>query len=116
MYVQDLEAATHFYTDVLGFTPTVGLEGINQELETGGPPLVLHAGGTAPQGPRGLNGAVPSFTVDNLETTVAELKRRGVHTVMDPREVPHGWIYFFADPEGNTLQLYQPRPAHGEPR
>jgi len=109
VYVADLPAAVRFYRDALGFTPTVGVEGVNQEFATSGPPLVLHRSGTARAEPRGLNGVVPSFEVPDIQTVVALLQRNGVRTVRELEEVAHGWIYFFADPEGNTFQVYQPK-------
>lgn len=113
VYVEDLSAAIRFYRDALGFTPTVGVEGVNQEFETSGAPLVLHRGGTAVTAPRGLNGVVPSFTVADIQATVARLEAAGVQPVLPLQAVSHGWIYFFADPEGNTFQVYQPKAEDG---
>ncbi|HLY66288.1 MAG TPA: VOC family protein [Chloroflexota bacterium] len=107
VYVEDLEAATAFYRDVLGFTEIQRLEGSNVELDTGGPPLVLHAGGAKGSEPPAMRGVVPSFRVRDLPAVAEELERRGVKTVSPLQEVPHGHIYFFADLEGNIIQLYQ---------
>lgn len=109
VYVEDLPAAIRFYEEALGFTRTVAAEGVSQELETSGPPFVLHRGGRASPAPRGLNGVVPSFQVGDIHSVVAQLQRNGARTVMELTEVSHGWIYFFADPEGNTIQVYQPK-------
>ena len=110
VYVQDLGSAVRFYENALGFTPTVGLEGVNQEFATSGPPLVLHASAPS-QELHGMSGFVPSFEVADIASVVARLKTSGVRTVMDLTEVAHGWIYFFADIEGNVIQVYEPKQA-----
>ena len=107
VYVENLDGAVAYYRDVLGFKPLHGVEGVNFEFATSGPPLVLHKGGKASANPRGLNGPVPSFQVGDIKGVVDSYKRRGVHIVHDVLEVSHGWIAFIADPEGNVIQIYQ---------
>jgi predicted enzyme related to lactoylglutathione lyase len=34
-------------------------------------------------------------------------RQRGARIVNEVLEVPHGWIAFISDPEGNVLQIYQ---------
>jgi predicted enzyme related to lactoylglutathione lyase len=111
IYVQDLPSAIAFYRDVLGLTPGASLESRNQEFPVdGGPPLVLHIGGVAVDEPRGLVGSVPGLQVDDLPAIVGRLQSRGVRTIQPIFEIPQGWVYSFADPEGNTIQLFQARP------
>ena len=64
VYVEDLEAATDYYSNVLGFVGVGGVPGVNREFSTSGPPLVLHEGGRAAREPRGRVGFVPSFQVE----------------------------------------------------
>lgn len=110
VYVEDLPSAVIFYRDVLGLTPGPRLEGRNQEfLVDGGPPLVVHIGGAASEQPRGLVGSVPGFQVDDLPSIVDRLQRHNVRTIQPTFEIPQGWVYSFADPEGNTIQLFQAR-------
>ncbi len=107
IYVEDLDGGISFYRDVLGFKPLHGVEGVNFEFATSGPPIVLHKGGKASKQPRGLNGPVPSFQVANIEQVIDTYKQRGVRVVQDVMEVSHGWIAFISDPEGNVIQIYQ---------
>ena len=107
IYVEDLDRAISFYRDVLGFKPLGGVEGVNYEFETSGPPVVLHKGGKASKDPRGLNGPVPSFQVSDIKQIADIYKERGVRIVQDVLEVSHGWIAFIADLEGNVIQIYQ---------
>jgi predicted enzyme related to lactoylglutathione lyase len=101
MYVEDLRAATEYYRDVLGFAVIRELSSANVEFETGGPLLVLH------QGARHTAASPAPFPVSECQT--CRLEARRVRTVSALQEVPHGWIYFFADSEGNVVQLYQPK-------
>jgi len=107
IYVEDMDRAISFYRDVLGFKPLGGVEGVNYEFETSGPPVVLHKGGKASKDPRGLNGPVPSFQVSDIKQIADIYKERGVRIVQDVLEVSHGWIAFIADLEGNVIQIYQ---------
>ena len=107
IYVENLDKAISYYRDVLGFNPLGGMDGVNFEFETSGPPVVLHKGGKASKDPRGLNGLVPSFQVPNIQQVIDIYKQRGVRIVQDVFEVSHGLIAFIADLEGNVIQIYQ---------
>jgi predicted enzyme related to lactoylglutathione lyase len=110
VYVEDLDRAVAYYRDVLGFKPLGGVAGINFEFATSGPPLVLHSGGRAAALPRGRVGFVPSFQVrDGIHDLIHTFKARGVRVVHEALEVPHGWVAFVSDLEGNLLQIYQPK-------
>lgn len=111
VYVENLDQAIPYYRDVLGFKPIGGVEGINYEFATSGPPIVLHAGGQSWRVPSGLSGFVPSFSVAHgLDKLMSTYKDRQVRIVRDVEEVSHGWIAFIADLEGNVIQIYQPKP------
>ncbi len=46
-----------------------------------------------------------AFEVDDLETSMEELKNKGVNFISDiGQSGPHRWIYF-TDPEGNQLEI-----------
>ncbi len=107
VYVENLEKAISYYRDVLGFKPLGGVDGVNYEFETSGPPVVLHKGGKASKEPRGLVGPVPSFQVPNIQQVIETYKQRGVRIVQEVLEVSHGRIAFVADLEGNVIQIYQ---------
>ena len=108
VYVEDLDRAVAYYRDVLGFKPLGGLAGTNFEFATSGAPLVLHGDGQAAALPRGRVGFVPSFQVqDGIHELIDTLRVRGVRVVHEVLEVPHGWVAFISDLEGNLLQIYQ---------
>lgn len=108
VYVENLEPAIAYYRDILGFKSLGGMDGVNHEFATGGPPLVLHRGGKASLDPRPLSGFVPSLQVPSGIAELIEIYRgRGVRVVREVLEVAHGWIAFVADLEGNIIQIYQ---------
>jgi catechol 2,3-dioxygenase-like lactoylglutathione lyase family enzyme len=49
-----------------------------------------------------------TFSCDDLEATVADLKSHGV-TVTDIVEAAWGWSTYFEMPGGGSVQLYQPK-------
>jgi predicted enzyme related to lactoylglutathione lyase len=108
VYVEDLDRAVAYYRDVLGFKPLGGVAGTNFEFATSGAPLVLHADGRAADSPRGRVGFVPSFQVQTgIHGLIETFRKRGVRVVHEVLEVPHGWVAFISDLEGNVLQIYQ---------
>lgn len=114
VYVEDLERSMAFYRDMLGFKPLGGVAGTNFEFATSGAPLVLHRDGQAAAQPRGRVGFVPSFEVaGDIHRLIETYRKRGVRIVDEVLEVPHGWIAFISDPEGNVLQIYQAKGGNG---
>ncbi len=107
VYVEKLDQSIAFYRDILGFKPLHGVDGVNYEFDTSGPPVVLHKGGKASKDPRGLVGPVPSFQVEKIHDVIDTYKQRDVRIVQDVLEVSHGWIAVIADLEGNVIQIYQ---------
>jgi predicted enzyme related to lactoylglutathione lyase len=108
VYVEDLDRAVEYYRDVLGFQPLGGVAGTNFGFATSGAPLVLHRDGRAAGSPRGRVGFVPSFQVQaGIHQLIETFKQRGVRVVHEVLEVPHGWVAFISDLEGNVLQIYQ---------
>ncbi len=64
-------------------------------------------------GDAGLHGI--SFTCDDIEATVADLKSRGVRFTHDIETREYGFITEILAPGGVTVQLYQPRYAKHVP-
>jgi catechol 2,3-dioxygenase-like lactoylglutathione lyase family enzyme len=100
MYTTDAPATRAFFRDVLGFSAVDVGEGwliFNMpEADLGFHP------GDAP-------GFDVSFYCDDIETTVAELKARGVEFTAPVQDQGFGLVTFFAAPGGLRVQLYQPR-------
>lgn len=71
----------------------------------GGASLGIAAESDKSEIPVGSN-AVVTFTVENIEEAVKELKKKGVKLLGDIMEVPgHVKLQSFCDPDGNHFQL-----------
>jgi glyoxylase I family protein len=102
--VDDVEAALGFYTDVLGLVPRAD----RPDFGFGG--AWLDAGGQQvhlieAKPPAGL-GQHFALLVEELDSTVAELRERGV-VVSDPKPVGSSRQAFVTDPSGNLVELHQ---------
>lgn len=62
--------------------------------------------------PVGSN-AIMTFTVDNIEKSISELKNKGIVFIGDIIEVPNGpKMISFNDPDGNLFQLVEEMECH----
>lgn len=103
--VDDVDAATAFYVDVLGLTvrsdrPDFGFGGAWLDL---GEQQVHLIEAPVPDD-RGQHFAV---RVADLDATVAELRSRGIE-ITDPSPVGTSRQSFLHDPSGNRIELHQP--------
>lgn len=98
-FIETLGMQEHNYAEEFGWSElsgpdggaTIGLAQENDENEIGA----------------GEN-AIITLTVDNVEKTAAELKKKGVKLIGGVIEVPgHVKMQMFADPDGNRFQLVQ---------
>jgi len=114
--VADLEAATRFYIDLLGFSlrpdakplpdgrPFVAtLQGLGL---TGGGPDSCEPDSCKP-GERGQVDHL-AFEVRNLDALNARLKEAGVSFVRELGPGPYGRAIYVHDPDGNILELFEP--------
>jgi catechol 2,3-dioxygenase-like lactoylglutathione lyase family enzyme len=49
-----------------------------------------------------------SFYCDDIESTMRELRARGVEFTQDAADYGYGWVTYFNVPGGFRIQLYQP--------
>jgi catechol 2,3-dioxygenase-like lactoylglutathione lyase family enzyme len=95
----DMEAAVHFYSEVLGLSLKFR-DGDNwAAFDINGVTFALEGG--APQGAR------VSLRVDGLASVVDQLRARGA-SVSDITSGPHETRATLTDPAGNQLILYEP--------
>ncbi len=115
IYVKDLDASIDFYTQVLGLklkervatsdgNLEIGFMSIGEsELE-----LLCPKHGNASEGQGVI--AHLAFTVDDIDSVVANLRGKAELTDKEPREALDGCrIFFFRGPDGEILELFQPR-------
>ncbi|WP_088625302.1 VOC family protein [Oceanicola sp. 22II-s10i] len=113
--VHDVPAAVAFYAEMLGFTveqqfgPAMAiLTRDDVTLWLAGPPASASRpmpDGAQPE-PGGWNRIVLTF--DDLETTVAELRAKGVTFRNDILAGPGGRQILCEDPCGNVVELFEP--------
>jgi len=100
--VDDMDAAVHFYTDVLGCTLKFRDADRWAAFDLAGVTLAVEGGGHG-----GPGGATVSLRVDGLAELVAELRAAGA-TVGEIETGPHERRAGLTDPAGNQLILYEP--------
>jgi len=104
--VTDIQRALGFYEGTLGLTRKSAQEQW-AELDANGLTIGLNARDEENPGPEG--GAVVAFRPEgDLESTVSQLEGQGVSFVGGISEHPWGRIAAFQDPDGNSLQFYEP--------
>jgi predicted enzyme related to lactoylglutathione lyase len=101
--VTEMETAVAFYRDSLGLD-VVEQDGDWSEVTAGDQRIGLNAN----ESPAGDGGAVVAFKVGDIDSSVEELKGKGVEFSGEISEHPWGRIAPFKDPDGNDLQLFAP--------
>ena len=110
IWSEDLNNLLPFYRDLLGFEIGLQIDGFVVLGDPSAPTLAL---GTHRE-VRGRN-AEPArhmvgLATDDVDADWKRLKAAGVHFVEDPTDYGTLRIATLEDPEGNLLQLLQPRP------
>ncbi len=119
--VTDIEAARHFYCDVLGFEelprPDFGFPGLWLRIGT----LQLHLGQVDEMKPAA---GFPHFALyiptEDFHVTVDALRKAGVQFLGEPSSrVDFGtttvWAVFVTDPSGNVIELTDVGPLPDRP-
>ncbi|MBY0528986.1 MAG: VOC family protein [Rhabdochlamydiaceae bacterium] len=110
--VNDLKKAVAFYTDVIGMKLMEFQEEFGwAELEgqKGGARLgIAQVCPTDPEGNQAGQNALITLTVENLETSIAQLIEKGAKLIGSIQEVPgHVKMQTVCDPDQNRFQLVQ---------
>jgi catechol 2,3-dioxygenase-like lactoylglutathione lyase family enzyme len=113
--VEDADAATAFYVDVLGFTLKQRMGPVFTMVSHGDLTLWLSGPGTSaaramPDGdepvPGGWNRLV--VEVDDLDAAVERLREVGARFRNEPISGPGGRQVLVEDPSGNPIEIFQP--------
>jgi predicted enzyme related to lactoylglutathione lyase len=103
--VSDAERARKFYQETLELKPTTtGMGGAWVEYELGATTIGV---GCHPNWKPSRDGTTVAFEVDDMDATIATLKKRGVEFDMDKTETPVCWMAQFRDPDGNKLVVHK---------
>ena len=103
----DVQAATQFYTDLLGWT--------TEEVQVPGMAYtIVQTGGVGIGGimaiPSHATGAPPQWgiyvTVDDVDATARKAQELGAKTIMPLTDIPNvGRFYTFQDPQGAVISV-----------
>jgi catechol 2,3-dioxygenase-like lactoylglutathione lyase family enzyme len=123
--ITNLEQSLDFYCNKLGFH-----EAFRLEREGEPSPWIVYLQVAPNQFIElfpGATGAIPSrqgagynhfcLVVDDLQTTLHELEKRGLPISGQPQQgLDHNWQYWIDDPDGNAIELMQivPESPHAE--
>ncbi|HUI01131.1 MAG TPA: VOC family protein [Nitrososphaerales archaeon] len=104
--VSDMNEAVAFYTETLGLELKARWGDEFAQVNAPGTMIALHPavkGGAKPGDSESLS---IGFGVDNLDATMAQLKKKGVRFTRVADDGPVK-LAFFGDPDGNPLYLSQ---------
>ena len=113
IYSDDASATRDFFRDVLGFPCVDAGPSDAADIETGW--LIFRTGpselGVHPTSGEGYNSRhhAVSFIVDDLESTVADLRDKGAEFSSGPDDHGYGIVAMVKVPGADDVQLYQPR-------
>ena len=120
--VRDIERAVEFYTQRLGFTLEHQQPPAFASVVLGGEHVLLsgpEASGSRPmpdgqqQEPGGWNRVV--LEVEDLPGFIAQLKQAGLHFRNEMESGPAGRQVQIEDPDGNPIELFEPRQTGQKP-
>ena len=111
IYSDDADATRAFFRDVLGFPCVDAGTGDHNWLifGTGPSELGIHPTGPSPDGGSAPRHQAVSFIVDDLDSTMAELRARGAEFRSGPDDHGYGIVAMLTVPGADDVQLYQPR-------
>jgi len=106
---ENLDRALEFYKDVLGLTLRVQNEEWI-EFDVGGQRLALRKVDTLTRQPEAPHptGAMVWLEARPIEQAIAHLKKNNVKFINSLDIFPYGKTATFADPDGNSIGLYEP--------
>ncbi len=119
--VKDINRSVEFYTNVLGFLISRKIEmdefsAVFVEKDGSKIELMEYRGRNVPKRSKGMElkiGSIPlndhiSFSVEDIEDTVIELKNKGVKLELEPMELESGMkLASFKDPDGVLIELIE---------
>jgi predicted enzyme related to lactoylglutathione lyase len=105
LIVSDMERSITFYSEILGFQLVNRFGNEWAEMQASGLKIGLHPQGKWQKVSKAESMSI-GLSVDNLDSAMAELKKRGVafqHTINEES----GRIALFSDPDGYKLYLHE---------
>lgn len=101
----DMKKSIEFYKDVLGL-PLRHQSEEWAEFFSGGTILALHPA-KKKEKTKSAPTMLTGFMVNDLDTTVKQLKEKNVRFFKEPRQEPFGKHTIFVDPDGHLISIVQ---------
>jgi len=104
LQVEDIDAAKHFYLDLLGFTPRKAIP-----LADGRPVVPFNEGIALTKGDPGKPHQIDhmAFRVTGVRTIAERLKAANVNFFRQLHDGVLGLTIYVADPDGNKIELFE---------
>jgi predicted enzyme related to lactoylglutathione lyase len=112
---RDPEALGRWYFNHLGITLAPGDYGQAPWRQEAGPTVFAPFPQTTDYFGAPGQAWMVNFRVRDLAAIVAQLTAAGIAVAVDPNDYPNGRFARVHDPEGNPIELWEPRPPAGEP-
>ncbi len=106
---KDPTALGQWYLEHLGITPPPASYGAASWEQEGGPTVFAPFPADTKYFGRSEQAWMINFRVADLDAMVAELRAAGVEVEVDPETYPNGRFARLADPEGNPIELWEPK-------
>ena len=98
-----------WYADHLGVTGTPSNYGEKPWEQAAGPTAFQPFPAATKYFGRAEQAFMLNFRVRDLDAMVAQLRRADIKVEVDPKSYPNGRFAQLSDPEGNPIQLWQPK-------
>jgi catechol 2,3-dioxygenase-like lactoylglutathione lyase family enzyme len=105
--VSDVDRAVDFYVETLGFGLREKYGSKYAEVQVNGFVMGLHLRDSGTMEVGGSNGLFIGFRVEDLDSSMADLRIKGVKFSTGVEEGVAGKFVYFADPDGNKLYFWQ---------
>ncbi|AWB85511.1 VOC family protein [Mycetocola zhujimingii] len=102
------ESLSRWYATHLGVDPAPESYDEPSWWQQAGPTVFTAMSSNSPHFGSAAHTWAVNFRVSNLEAMVNQLRSSGIDVDVDPEDYPNGRFASLLDPEGNSIQLWQP--------
>ena len=106
---RDPKVLAQWYSDHLGVASTPTDYGQEPWIQTAGPTAFQPFNANTKYFGRAEQAFMLNFRVRNLDAIVAQLRRADIKVDVDSQTYPNGRFARLEDPEGNPIQLWEPK-------
>jgi predicted enzyme related to lactoylglutathione lyase len=112
LVVKDVNEATKFYTEKLGFAVDgeQSIPNVYTQFVLNGGAIMGLLGGFEQEGVS--QSFDTGLLVTDVDATYGQLQAAGVETLSEPHDMPFGRTFLFRTPDGHVLRVYSPPSAN----